>query len=169
MPYFHARTRLDKTFKVGLLLKGIDGLVETVGGLFFLFVRPEQVHHFVFDLVAPELGEDPHDFFARHLLHWSQSFTKGAAVFASIYLLSHGLVKLVLVVAIIREHLWAYLGLIIVTAGFVIYQLIHIAQQPTFTYIALTVFDVIIIILTIMEYGHQKERLRRLHQVGDEE
>lgn len=163
MPLFHAKTRLDRAFEIGLVLKGLDGLIETAGGLFFLLIRPEQVHRFVLNVVAPELGEDPHDFFARHLLHWSQSFTKGAATFAAAYLLAHGVVKLVLVAAIIREHLWAYPGLIIVTLGFIAYQIFHIVQQPTFTYIALTIFDVVIVYLTAREYGHQKERLRRLH------
>ena len=158
MAVFHPKTRLDKAFEISLFLKGLDGLSETLGGLFFLLIRPEKVSKFVENLVAPELGHDPRDFIATHILHWAQSFTKGTAIFAALYLLSHGLVKLVLVIAILREHLWAYPGLIIVTAGFVIYQLYHIIQQPTFSFIALTLFDAVVIYLTAKEYGKQKGR-----------
>lgn len=161
MATFRARTSFDKVFKVGIVLKGLDGLVETLAGVFFLLIRPEKVSSLVENLVAPELSQDPHDLIANHLLHWAQSFTEAAAIFAGIYLLAHGLVKLVLVVAILRERLWAYPLLIIVTAIFVIYQFYHIAEKATFGYIFLTVFDLVIIYLTVKEYGRQKQRLRR--------
>ncbi|MGH7238388.1 MAG: DUF2127 domain-containing protein, partial [Candidatus Saccharimonadales bacterium] len=98
---------------------------------------------------------------ATHLLHWAQNLTEAAAIFAGIYLLAHGIVKLVLVIVILRGHLWAYLLLITVTAIFVVYQFYRIAERATFGYIFLTVFDLAIIYLTVKEYGHQKERLRR--------
>lgn len=163
MAVFRAKTPLDGVFEIGLLLKAVDGLVETIGGIFFLFIRPEQVSHWVRTLTAHELSQDPHDFLAGHLLHWANSFTKGAAVFAGLYLLLHGVVKLVLVVEILREHLWAYIGLVIVTGGFIIYQLVHIFEKPTFSYVALTVFDAVIVLLTVKEYGRQRERLRHHH------
>jgi uncharacterized membrane protein len=124
-----------------------------------LFVHPTQVVHFAEKITA----HNPHDFWGRHILEWAHGFTKGAAIFAALYLLSHGLVKLVLVGAILKEHLWAYPGLIIVTIGFVAYQIYHMAAHGlSGGYIFLTLFDLLIIFLTTEEYGKQKERLRRL-------
>ena len=158
MKYFHATNKLDKAFEIGLLFKAIDGIIEVIGGLFFLLLNPYWVTRYVHNLTDPELAENPHAFIPVHLSHWASNFTKGSAVFAGLYLLSHGVVKLVLVVEILRNHLWAYLGLLIVTIGFIIYQLIHIiAVKPTISYILLTVFDVIIVYLTWREYGRQKE------------
>jgi uncharacterized membrane protein len=159
MSFFKATTGLDRAFEVSLLLKGLDGIAETIGGLFLLFVRPQHVTEWVRTLTAHELSHDPHDFFAKHLLHWANDFTKGAAVFAGLYLLSHGVIKLILVVEILREHLWAYLGLIVVTAGFIIYQVVRIIEKPTLSYIALTIFDVVVVALTAKEYSRQHERL----------
>ena len=165
MALFHPKTRLDKAFEVSLLLKGLDGLLETIGGVVFLFVHPEQVIRFAERLTA----RNPHSLFGRHLLTWAHGFTKGAAIFAALYLLSHGLVKLVLVVAILKEHLWAYPGLIIVTSLFVVYQLYHIIHVgPTFGYIFLTLFDVVVIYLTTVEYGKQKERFAKRHAAKPE-
>ena len=165
MALFHPKTTLDKAFEVSILLKGLDGLLETVGGIIFLFIHPERVITFAERLTA----HNPHSFFGRHLLTWAHSFTKGAAIFAALYLLSHGLVKLVLVVAILKEHLWAYPGLIIVTSGFVVYQLFHIIHSgPTLGYVFLTLFDLLIIGLTVKEYGKQKERFASKKQARAE-
>jgi len=43
MPFFHAKTPLDRAFEISLLLKGLDGLLETVSGILFLFVKPDLV------------------------------------------------------------------------------------------------------------------------------
>ncbi len=164
MSFFRAKSPLDKAFEVTLLLKGLHGLDELLSGVFFLVVSPDRLSRWVERLTAPELREDPNDFVAKHLFHWAQGFTKAAAVFAGLYLLAHGIIKLVLVLAILRDHLWAYPGLIIVTAGFAVYQMYHIvAVRPTFGFVALTIFDLVVIYLTAKEYGKQKQRLQHLH------
>jgi len=165
MVIFRAKTRLDKAFEVSILLKGLDGLLETLGGVFFLFIHPDRVTRFAERITA----HDPHSFVGQHILEWAQGFTKGAAIFAALYLLSHGLVKVVLVFAILKEHLWAYPGLIIVTIGFVVYQIYHMAAHGlSGGYLFLTLFDLLVIFLTTKEYGKQKERLKRLHEEPEE-
>jgi uncharacterized membrane protein len=165
MPVFHAKTPLDRAFEISLLLKGFDGLLETVSGTLFLFVKPDTVlrlaHHTV--------GYHPDDFLSQHILTSAENFSRGAAIFAGLYLLSHGVVKLVLVVEILLEHLWAYVGLIVVTAIFILYQLYHIIfQHPTFSFIALTLFDFVVIYLTNKEYGKQKEHFANRHKLAEE-
>ena len=60
---------LDKTFKIGLVLKGLDGILEVIGGILLLFLTPAAIQHLVRVLTAHELSEDPHDMIARYLLH----------------------------------------------------------------------------------------------------
>ena len=50
----------------------------------------------------------------------TQNLAAGSLVFAALYLLSHGLVKIVLVWEILHNRFWAYLGLIYLTIGFMI-------------------------------------------------
>lgn len=158
MPFFHAKTPLDKAFAVGLFLKALDGFFESLSGVAVLFIKRQ----WVLDAAHGLVGYHPHNVIGTYLLKSAEDFGKGTALFAALYLLSHGLVKLVLVVEIVREHLWAYPGLIVVTAGFILYQLYHLFfVHVTFSFIGLTVFDVIIIWLTWREYGHQKVRLSK--------
>jgi hypothetical protein len=52
-----------------------------------------------------EISEDPHDFVATHLVRASQYLAGSGKSFASLYLLSHGTVKLVLVMTPLRNKL----------------------------------------------------------------
>lgn len=151
---FRARTSLDKAFAIGLVLKAIDAIGELIGGLWLLLVSPQQLQRWAGIIFAPELREDPRDFFATHVLHWAAHFQQGTILFAAIYLLSHGIAKLVVVVEILRGRLWAYPGLIVLTAAFAAYQIYHIAVSGvTFGFMALTAFDLLIIALTTAEYA----------------
>jgi hypothetical protein len=51
---------LDTTFKAGLALKGLDGILEVAGGILLLFLSPQAIQHLVRVLTAHELSEDPH-------------------------------------------------------------------------------------------------------------
>ena len=79
-------------------------------------------------------------------------------LFGAVYLLIHGAVKVVLVVALLLNKLWAYPCLIVVLLVFICYQLYRIALNPTAGLVALTVFDSVIVALTWREY----RRLRRV-------
>ena len=149
----------DNAFKISLYLKGIDGLFETLSGLFLLIVRPDQINHFTHWLTRSELAKKPHAFVGTHILHWSNNLTKGSLLFGALYLLSHGLVKLVLVVEVLRNHLWAYVGLIGVTILFVIYQVYRLSfTKFSIGLFLLTMFDLLIIYLTQKEYRKHKAR-----------
>lgn len=70
----------------------------------------------------------------------------------------HGVVKLVLVVAILRGKLWAYLWMIGVLLAFIAYQIHEIVVAPDAALVALTVFDALIAFLTLDEYKRHRIR-----------
>jgi uncharacterized membrane protein len=100
MSWFRPRDLLDQTFEVGIILKGLDGVLEVLGGLLLLVVSPATIDRVVTSLTQHELSEDPHDFLATHLLRTAHGLTGAAVLFGAVYLLAHGLVKVVLVVAL---------------------------------------------------------------------
>jgi|SRR4051794_3049284 uncharacterized membrane protein len=156
---FTPRSRLDRAFEIGIILKGLNGLVEIVGGLLLLLVTPASIRHFVEVITQEELFEDPHDVVATYLLHTSNGLTGYAILFGALYLLTHGIVKVVLVVALLMNRLWAYPWMIGVLLIFIVYQLYRIALRPSVGLVALTVFDAVIVALTVREYRVQR-RLR---------
>jgi uncharacterized membrane protein len=150
---------LDKTFKIGLVLKGLDGVLEVIGGILLLFLTPQAIQHVVRVLTAHELSEDPHDLVARYLLHTASHLNHGTTVFGAIYLLSHGVAKIVLVALVLKDKLWAYPWLIALLLAFIAYQLYQIiAVHFSFGLAALTVFDAVLVWLTWREYRAKRAR-----------
>jgi uncharacterized membrane protein len=154
---------LDKTFKIGLVLKGLDGVLEVAGGIVLLFVSPQSIQHLVRTLTAHELSQDPHDLIARYLVHSTSHLSTGITLFGAVYLLSHGIAKIVLVALVLRDKLWAYPWLIALLLAFIGYQIYRLAAVHfSVGLTALTVFDAALVWLTWREY--RAKRTRR-HQV----
>ncbi len=155
MSRFTARTPLDRVFEVGIILKGLDGVLETLGGLLLLAVTPATINTVVSRLTQYELSEDPKDFIARHLLRYAHGLTGPAVTFAALYLLLHGALKVVLVVALLRNQLWAYPWMIGFLVLFIVYQVYRLVLSPTAVLIGLTTFDALIVWLTWREWRKQ--------------
>jgi uncharacterized membrane protein len=64
MPWSRPPDLLGQTFEVGILLKGLDGLLEVLGGLLLLVVSPATIDRVVTSLTRHELSEDPRDVLA---------------------------------------------------------------------------------------------------------
>jgi uncharacterized membrane protein len=143
---------LDRTFRISVTLKGLDGALEVIGGIVLLFVHPTTIDHFARFISQHELSQDRHDFIARHLLHSAGQLSHGSTIFAAVYLLSHGLAKVVLVVAVLREQLWAYPGMIVLLLAFIAYQLYRLSIRLTLGLSLLTLFDAFVVWLTWREY-----------------
>ena len=153
------RSLLDQSFRVTVTLKGIDGILEIIGGLIVLWISPYGVNDLVAMLMEHELSEDPHDLIAAHLLSASRSLTHGGNILASLYLLSHGLAKVALVVALLFNKLWAYPCMIALLIVLIVYQLYRIGYSHSLGLVLLTLFDVFVIWLTWKEYKKQKDAL----------
>ncbi len=74
---FKPTNRLDKAFEVGILLKGLDGLLEIAGGVLLLLIKPEYLNRMAAILTQHELSEDPHDFVSSYILHSTQHLATG--------------------------------------------------------------------------------------------
>ncbi|HET9850149.1 MAG TPA: DUF2127 domain-containing protein [Candidatus Saccharimonadales bacterium] len=158
----------DRAFRAGLFLKGLDGLIETIGGILLLLVSPAQINHLARWLTEGQLDRNPHDFIANHILKSAHSLTGASLIFGAAYLLSHGIVKIILVFEVLRGRTWAYIGLIVVTGLFVIYQVYRItAVKFSVSLLLLTIFDLIIIYLTQKEYRRHRARLERASDSED--
>jgi uncharacterized membrane protein len=139
-------------FEIGIIFKGVDGVLEIAGAALLWLVRPEQLHRVVALLTQHELSEDPRDLIARALAQGVEHLTGGGRGFAAVYLLSHGVLKVWLVWALLKKKLWAYPVAILVFVGFGVYQMYRYAYSHSAAMLALTVLDVFVIALTFVEY-----------------
>jgi uncharacterized membrane protein len=153
LKWFHPRSLFDKFFSVGIIIKGIDGLIELIIGFVLLFVTPESINRLAVFATHRELAKDPHDFIANTLLHASNGFTNGGRVFLIVYLWVHAAIKLVAVIGILKNQLWAYPFSLITLGILTMYQVYEIVfVKVSFVMVSLTVMDVIILWMIWEEY-----------------
>ena len=136
--------RIHQLFVASVVAKGVHALIEIVGGLALYLFSSDTIGRWVDHI-------DPHEWLAGHL-------DLGQQGFFAFYLLSHGILKAVIVIALLREKLWAYPAAIAVFGLFIAYQLYRYSWTHDLALIALSIFDLFVIALTIHEY-----RLLRKH------
>ena len=152
---------LHRFFELGILIKGVDGGLELIGGLLLIFLSSVAINRVVSFFVQGELKEDPTDLVANLLLHTTRSAIE-VKVPASLFLIVHGIAKLALVAGLATNRLWSYPAAILVFAGFTIYQLYQLSQQYSVFLKTVTVLDVIVVLLVIAEYRHMS--IARTHK-----
>lgn len=157
------RTLNEKTthliFQLTLLCKAVFAVAEIVAGIGAYFVTQEFVFGLVDRVARLDLFRHPHDLVANHLYASAQHFSVSTRNFTAAYLLSHGVVKLWLIVGLLREKLWYYPLAIAVFGLFVVYQLYRFTLSHSPWLILITVIDVIVIALTLHEYRYVRRTL----------
>ena len=146
-------------FEIGLLFKGIDGLFEILGGILMLFLNPERLVRLAEFLTRHELAEDPDDLIANELLKLSHSFSISSQYFGVFYLASHGIIKCLLIYLLWRKKLWAYPLSIVFLLIFIGTQMYRFAFTHSVPLVLLTILDILMIVLTILEYRNIRRRM----------
>lgn len=144
--------RIHRLFEFAIFVKGVDGALETIGGLVLLFVPLHSLDTIMRWLLAHELSTEPHDWLARAASRLVESLSLDTKLFASVYLIGHGLVKVLLVYALWREKLWAFplaLGFI---ALFVAYQLYRYTHTHSIALLIFALVDVCVAWFIWREY-----------------
>ncbi len=150
--------RIHQVFVISVLLKGVDALIECASGVVLFFISTGTIVGWVNFLTQEELIEDPRDFIATHLLTMAQHLSVGAKTFYAAYLLSHGLIKALLVWGLLKEKLLAYPLSLAAIGGFIVYQLYRYSYTHSLGLIVLTVFDLFVMVLIWHEWHILKQR-----------
>lgn len=151
IPILDAR-KIHTGFHIGLILKGLFDLAEILGGILMLFLSPERMVRLITLISRKELLEDPTDFIMNYLVSYSQIFTMDTQHFTSWYLLSHGAVKMLAIILLWKKKLWAYPLSCTLFAVFIVFQLMRYSHTHSLMLLVLTLVDIVMIVLTVLEY-----------------
>jgi uncharacterized membrane protein len=141
-----------RLFRTGVVLKGIISATEIFAGIAAIFIDPASISNAIIAVSQDELVDEPGNFIAAHAITLAQQFSLTPQIFLAVYLLSRGLIKLALVIALLKKQLWAYPASLVVLALFMLYQIYQIIINHSALLIALTLFDIIIMWLIWHEY-----------------
>lgn len=154
--------QIHQAFEIGVILKGLHALLELLGGMLLVFVSRNTIANLVASVTQEELIEDPKDLVAQYLFQSAQHLSVGSQTFAAWYLLSHGVIKLLLVIGLLKKKLWAYPASLVVLGLFILYQVYRFTFTHSVWLVLLSIFDLIVIWLVWHEY-------RLMRRVGVEE
>jgi uncharacterized membrane protein len=147
------QSALHVLFLIGVIGKGVDGLLEILGGLLLLVVTPDQLQSLAQALTLHELSRDPNDLIATYILNSAAGLSAETERFAATFLLWHGAVKIVLVAALLRKRQWGYVAGIAAFSLFLVYQIYRYLHTRSPELLALSAVDLFVIVLTWFEYN----------------
>lgn len=143
---------LDWMFLIGVFFKALDGVLEVIGGIPLLFATGSQITGLARWLTAGELAEDPGDFVANLIMKTAGHLDSNTLLLVGVYLIVHGIVKIGIVVALIRDTRRAYPWAIGALTLLLVIQLVDLVIKPSIGVVLLTLIDALIIWLTLREW-----------------
>jgi uncharacterized membrane protein len=153
---------IRRVFRISLVIKAVDSAIEMAAGAVLYALPQATILGFARWLTHAELLEDPRDFLANLLMHSAEALSMPRKTAAGLYLITHGAIKLFLVVMVLREKNWAYPAFMAALALLIVYQSYQFVVGSSLWLGVLTVFDAIVLVLTWHEYGLQRrDRERR--------
>jgi len=148
-------------FRVSLFFKALLSVLEIIGGIIGYFTSQHAIVRFVTALTQEELTNHPDDIVAQYLRQTASNLSLSSQRFAAFYMLSHGIVKTILIAGLLRERLVYFPVSIFAFALFVVYQLFRFQMTHSMWLLVLSVVDIAIIVLTIQEYRYLRRRVHR--------
>jgi uncharacterized membrane protein len=145
-------------FEISLIFKGVIALVEIIGGILVYFVSQTFLMNIVLNITQDELTEDPKDFIAHYLIQSAQNLSISSQHFAGFFLVSHGIIKMFLIIGLLRKKLWYYPTAIVVFGLFIVYQLYRFSFTHSLWLLLITLIDVVVIWLARHEWKYLRER-----------
>ena len=143
-------------FEIGIVIKFFNGVWEVVSGFFILFLSKETINKLFHLLASKELLEDPNDFFIGFSSRFLGNLSHDTQIFIAVYILIHGFLNLFLAIQLYKDRIWAYFATITVMVIFIFYQVHRIILHHSAVLIAITIFDILFIILTWHEYNRRR-------------
>ena len=138
-------------FLVTVAIKGIDGIIETILGLFIALVGPDKLLLLVLRFTVPELHNNPANNVAEAVQSGAAKVTT-IGTFAIVYLLVHGILKAGIAVDLLRGKRWIFAPAILILSGFVLFLGYRTVQQWSVWSCSLALFDLFTVTLVINEW-----------------
>ena len=144
---------LEVGYRIAIAVKGFDGLLELLVGVLIL-VSPTAPHAVLTAIIgeATESTSPVNTLVTTYVRGLDRDLASSGLTVLTIFLLTHGLVKVALVFCLIKKYHRAYPVALVVLTAFLGYQLYTFVVSPTVGLALFAVLDVVIIVLVYREW-----------------
>ena len=140
-------------FEISLLIKSLNAIADTVGGLIIWFTSKAFLVTFILNIFQNELSDDPKDYIANFIVNSAEALAVSSQYFLGAYLLIHGVVKMFLLVCLYKKKLWVYPVSIVIFSLLIFYEIYSFYLNHSMWILLVILFDVFLVLLTWREYG----------------
>ena len=147
--------RIFVVYEYGLLFKALQAFLEIVAGVLFYAINTNKITTFILNIAHEELAETPHDIFSDFLINSANHLATSGKFYIIFFLLSHGIVKLILIMGLFLKKAWAYPASLIGLGGLIIYQIYRLFINHSILLLIFTIMDIIILWLIYREHKFQ--------------
>ena len=150
-----ARRWAHRLFEIGIWWKGLDGVLELLGGFFVYFESAQNLSQWLVFLTQYEWS-DPQGTIPAFLLRLADDLSHHQQAVAAVYLWGHGAVKVGLVTGLLTGRRALYPWAMLFLAIFCLYQFSQFLKTGATGYLVVSILDLLVIPLVYLEY----QRLR---------
>lgn len=151
--HFHHRL-FHNLFKITILLKGIAGFFEILGGIILLFFATRPLEYVLDLILSHELVSYKGDIIAEALLSFVSNISRNVQIFGAIALLAFGTINILLVFGLWRRKLWAFPAASIILLALILYQTYKFYLSQAIPIAAFIIFDIVVLVLILNEYRY---------------
>lgn len=144
-------------YHLGLWIKATQASLEIVAGILFYIINTNKLTTFILTAAHGEIAESPHGMLPNLLIKSVDQFSAAGKYFIAFYLLSHGVVKLFIIVGLFLKKPWAYPVSVVGFSALIFYQTYHFLINHSMALLLFTIMDLIILGLII--YEHRKVKI----------
>jgi uncharacterized membrane protein len=138
---------------VTIAIKGVDGGLETLGGLVIWITGPQRLYRWVFRITAPELYNGDHVRAVEAVRRGAEHLAITGAHFVVFYLLVHGILKLALALVLLRGGgRWVYPAGTAILVGFIVFMTYRLSEQWSNWLLGFALFDAMTLVLVLNEW-----------------
>ncbi len=134
------------------MVKGFDGAVELLLGAIIAIVGSYTLYTWAIDITTPELLSEPDSLTAYVVQHDLDNIANASTGFAEIYLIIHGVLKLTIVIALLREQKWIFPVAAVILSGFIAYMIYRLAHHWSGWLCGFALFDLLTLALVVNEW-----------------
>jgi len=149
-------TIINIGFYGGLVLKGIDAFIEFIGGFILIVLNHEWLNRLIRLIAVPELIEDPKDKVMNYFITIGQNFSINSQHTIAVYMMLHGITKMVVVWVLLTKKLWAYPLAMFVFVLIIAYEMYSYINSQSVLMLMMVIIDIAIFVMIILEYKHLK-------------
>jgi uncharacterized membrane protein len=139
-------------FQAAVIIKGINGVLELIGGTLLMLVGPSRINHTLDAMTRGQLEDSPNGLLLKLLTNHGIVRHVGPVDFAVVYLLINGIAKIIIVTALMKRKVKAFPYAMAFLGLFVVYGVGRLFTHHSVVLAIAMAIDVVVIALIYREY-----------------